>query len=113
MCRATSDGSPRPVRLQRWSWGDTVTVRNIARSDGTVTTAVPALTVEDSARVLALYTPKNTPFKNNYVVPPEERAAAVATSEPSAARAYRDLRWWHDTVRLYLPKRRYSVWLFF
>lgn len=99
--------------MQHWSHGQTVVVRNIARSDGTVTSAAPTITIGDSAELMALWIPKGTPFKNNYVVPPEQRVSRVDSVLPSAKRSYQDLQWWHDTVRLYLPNVSYSIWLFF
>ena len=99
--------------MKRWSKGQTVVVRNVARSDGTVSSAVPAFCIQDSEHVLALFIPRDTPFKNNYVVSAEKRTEAVTSFLPSAKRAYQDLAWWHDTVRLYLPDKAYSVWLFF
>ena len=99
--------------MTHWTPGKTVLIRNLARSDGTVTTAVPAWVVEDTPRAIALFTPKGTPFKNNYVVPPRERVAAVGAARPSAERTFEDLEWRCDTLRLYLPGKAYSVWLFF
>ncbi len=95
-----------------WPQGNTLVIRNIARSDGTVTTATPAIVIQDDD-LLALYIPKDTPFKNNWVVPTEERAASVENTVPSAQRQYRDLYMWHDSLRLYLPGRSFSVGLTF
>lgn len=99
--------------MNRWAKGETVVLRNIARSDGTVTTAIPSVCLEDSRRYLAVFIAKDTPFKNNYAVPPEKRVEAVTSSAPSAQRTYRDLSYWYDTVRLYLPDTFYSVWFFY
>lgn len=93
--------------------GDTLVVRNIARSDNTVTTAVSAITIQDEPDCLAVFIPKDTPFKNNWVVSPEKRVASVDNVVPSAQRQYRDFSWWHDAIRLYLPNCAYSVWLNF
>jgi len=96
-----------------WKPGDTVIVRNIARSDGTVTTAIPAIAIRDDQKLFALYIPSGTHFKNNWVVPPEERVASVSNIVPSAQRQYRQLVAQTDSIRLYLPGRAYSVGLTF
>ncbi|MCP4427107.1 MAG: DUF402 domain-containing protein [Chloroflexi bacterium] len=101
------------MKEQRWNQGDTVVVRNIARSDGSVTTAIPAIVISDDQKLLAVFIPKGTPFKNNWVVPPEQRVASAQTIVPSAQRRYHDLIWRNDTIRLYLPGFGYSVWLNF
>ena len=41
----------------RWRPGDTVIVRNLARSDGSVTTATPTIAIRDQTDLLALYIP--------------------------------------------------------
>ena len=46
--------------MARWSTGDTIVVRNIARSDGTVTMAMPTIAIRDDDEVLALYIPRGT-----------------------------------------------------
>ncbi len=99
--------------MTAWQRGDTLVVRNIARSDNTVTTAVSTITIQDEPDYLAVFIPKDTPFKNNWVVPTEKRVASVDNIVPSAQRQYRDLNWWHDTIRLYLPDCAYSIWLNF
>ncbi len=99
--------------MNQWSYGDTVVMRNIARSDGTVTTAIPGIVIRDDQDVLAVFIPAGTPFKNNWVVPPEQRVASVHAIVASAQRHYQDLAWWTDTLRLYLPGRGYSVSLAF
>jgi hypothetical protein len=96
-----------------WNTGDTVILRNIARSDGSVTTAVPAIVIRDGQDLLAVYIAKGTPFKNNWVVPPAQRVASVVAIVPSAQRQHRDLAWWYDSIRLYLPGYSYSIWLNF
>ena len=96
-----------------WPKGKTIILRNIARSDGTVTTAIPARCLGDSGKYLAVYTAKDTLFKNNYVVPAAKRAGAVGSFPASAARSYQSLTWRYDTVRLYLPATFYSVWFFY
>jgi hypothetical protein len=96
-----------------WNTGDTVILRNIARSDGSVTTAVPAIVICDERDLLAVYIAKGTPFKNNWVVLPAQRVVSVEAIVPSAQRQHRDLVWWHDSIRLYLPGYSYSIWLNF
>lgn len=103
----------KPSETKFWDHGDTVVVRNIARSDGTVTTAISAIAISDEENLLALYIPKDTPFKNNWVIPPEQRVSSVHSIIPSAQRQYRDLTWWHDTIRLYLQDYSYSIYLNF
>lgn len=44
-------------------------LRNIARSDGTVATAVPALCLGDSEGFLAAYVAKGTAFNSYAVIP--------------------------------------------
>jgi hypothetical protein len=101
------------MNVNWWRHGDTMVVRNIARSDGTVTTAIPAIAIRDDQDLLALFIPRGTPFKNNWVVSPERRVASVQAIVPSAQRQHQDLEWWHDTIRLYLPGYSFSVWLTF
>ena len=98
--------------MNRWNKGDRVVIRNIARSDGTVTTAVPSIVLVDED-LLALYIPTGVNYKNNWVVPPTERAAALDAVVPSAQRQYRDLMMQNDSIRLYLPGRGYSIGLSF
>lgn len=99
--------------MVRWKSGDTVVVRNIARSDGTVATAIPGIVIRDDQDLLAIFVPNATPFKNNWVVPPAQRVASVDHIVPSAQRQYRDLIWRNSTIRLYLPGCGFSVWLAF
>lgn len=98
--------------MKRWEYSETVVVRNLARSDGTVTTAIPAIVLCDED-LLALYIPAGTNYKNNWVVPPDQRVAAVDSVTPSAQRQHRDLVCQNDSLRLYLPNRAYSVGLTF
>src|SRR5690606_25032964 len=44
---------------------------------------------------------------------PESRVAAVDSIRPSREREYADRTWHTNTIRLYLPGRSFSVWLFF
>jgi Protein of unknown function (DUF402) len=99
--------------MRRWSRGDTVVVRNIARSDGGVSAAMAAIAIADDDEALALFVPAGTVAKDNYVVPATDRVAAVGTLPPSRHRAYADRVWQLNTVRLYLPDVVFSVWLFF
>ena len=86
-----------------------------------MTTAIPGivivddgeLTAETEEALLAIYIPSATSFKNNYVIPPEERVDAVDTAMPSATRTYRDMITDRDSIRLYLPGRMYSIGLTF
>ncbi len=96
-----------------WNQGDTVIVRNIALSDNSVTTAIPTIAIQDDQNLLALYIVKNTPFKNNWIIPQNQRVASVDSIVPSARRQHRNLVWWNDTVRLYIPNFSYSIWLNF
>ncbi len=99
--------------MQRWNFGDTLVVRNISRSDGTVGTAIAGITIQDDADVLAVYFPHGSPFKNNWVIPPEKRVELVDKIPPSAQREYQDVVWQNNMVRLFLPQKAYSVWLIF
>ena len=99
--------------MDRWQYGATVVVWNIARSDGTLTTAIPAIAVRDEQAVLAVYIPRGTSFKNNWEVPPEQCVVSVHAIVPSAQRRYHDRVSDHDALRLYLPGRGYSVGLNF
>ena len=99
--------------MKYWNQGETVVVRNIARSDGSVTTAIPTIVISDDQDLLAVYIPKDTPFKNNWAIPPDQRVASVQSIVPSAQRQHRDLVWWNDTIRLYLQGYAYSIWLNF
>lgn len=96
-----------------WQPGDTALIRNIARSDGTVTTAIPAIVISDTPQLLALYIPAGTRYKNNWVVAPADREASVASSVPSAQRAYRNLVMQSDSIRLYLSGCGFSIGLNF
>ncbi|HUO90380.1 MAG TPA: DUF402 domain-containing protein [Rhizomicrobium sp.] len=97
--------------MKPWSRGDTVVVRNIARSDGGVSAALAAIAIADDDEALALYIPAGTVAKDNYVV--ADRVASVGTVPPSRARAFVDRVWQLPTIRLYLPETGFSVWLFF
>lgn len=99
--------------MRRWSSGDTVVVRYLARSDGTVVTALPAVAIQDQADLLALYVPPGTVMMDNYVVAAEDRVAAVGQSLPSAERRHVERGWTVPTIRLYLPGEAFSVWAFF
>jgi hypothetical protein len=97
--------------MRRWARGETVAVRNIARSDGSVSAAMAAIAIRDDDEALALFVPVGTVAKDNYAV--ADRVAAVGTLGPSRARAYADRVWQMNTVRLYLPDVAFCVWLFF
>ena len=99
--------------MHRWNQGDTVIIRNIARSDGTVTTAVPVITLEEDPTLLALYIPAGTHYKNNWNIPPEQRAESVNNITPSGQRRYQDLVMRTHSIRLYLPGKGYSIGLSF
>lgn len=99
--------------MNPWLPGDTVIVRHIARSDGSVAMALPTIAIRDDAQVLALYVPPGTTAKDNYVVPAAQRAAAVDTMKPSRERQHIDRTWSTGAIRLYLPGQAFSVWLFF
>lgn len=99
--------------MKRWSHGDTVVIRNIARSDGSVSAAMSAIAIADDDEALALYVPMGTVAKDNYFVPAEDRPAAVEAMRPSCERAFVERVWQLPTIRLYLPGEAFSVWLFF
>ncbi len=99
--------------MQYWQPDSTVIVRNIARSDGTVTTALPTIVLQDNESLLVLYIPTGTAFKNNWVVPPEQRVASVDNIVPSSQRQYQDVTMRSDSLRLYLPSKGFSVGLSF
>jgi hypothetical protein len=96
-----------------WSQGDTIVVRVIARSDGSVASATPAIVIRDDETVLAVFVPPGTVSKDNYVVPDGERASAARNIGPSRERQHQDRTWQVPTVRLYTPGEAFSVWLFF
>ena len=91
----------------------TLILRNIAKSDGSVTTAIPAIVISESDSLLATYIPQGTLFKNNWVIPEDQRVASVDNIVKSSQREYKDLIWRNPTVRLYLPGVGFSVWLNF
>jgi hypothetical protein len=99
--------------MKRWHHGETVVVRNIARSDGGVTAALATICIADDDEALALYVPVGTVAKDNYVVPEKDRVAAVGALAPSRARSFVERVWQVPTIRLYRPGEAYSVWLFF
>ncbi len=100
-------------QMQRWAVGDTLLVRNIARSDGSVTMAMPTICIQDDEQVLALFVPAGTISKDNYIVAPARRAMSVGSSPPSRERAHQDRTWTAPSIRLYLPGEAFSVWLFY
>ncbi len=94
--------------MKRWARGETVVVRNIARSDGGVTAAMAAICIADDDAALALYVPVGTVAKDNYVVPGKDRVAAVGAMPSSRTRAYVERVWQLPTIRLYLPNTAFS-----
>jgi uncharacterized protein len=92
--------------------GDSIVIRTIASSDGTVVTATPGIAIEDGARLLAVYIPAGTLGKSNWVVPPEQRVAAVDSLPRSGLRPHHDVKV-SEQVRLYLPGEWFSVGLSF
>ena len=98
--------------MNSWNPGDTIIIRYIARSDGSVAMAIPAIVIHDGD-LLATYVPAGTRFMDNWVVPEAERETAVATTNPSSQRQHQERIWHTNTVRLYLPGKAFSVWLFF
>lgn len=96
-----------------WEAGSTIILRNIAKSDGSVTTAIPAVVLQDTEKLLATFIPKGTPFKNNWIIPADQRVASVDGIVPSAKRQYKELVWRNHTIRLYLDSYGFSVWLNF
>lgn len=98
--------------MRRFSSGDTVVVRNIARSDGGASMAVASIAIRDDDDILALYIPVGSVALDNYAVPDGERAAAVGTLPPSRARRHAERRWQTSILRLHLPGEAFSVWLF-
>lgn len=101
------------MAMERFRNGQTVVVRNIAHSDGTITSAIPMTVISDDADCLALYLPVGAISQDNYSVPPGDRAEAVGRAQASRQRAYAERRWPRPMIRLYLPKRPYSAHLFF
>lgn len=99
--------------MNQWLKGDSVIVRYIARSDGSVAMALPTIVIQDNAEVLALYVPADAIAKDNYIVPPAQRVAAVGNMLPSRERRHIDRSWSTSSIRLYLPDQAFSVWLFF
>jgi hypothetical protein len=99
--------------MPRWSPGETVVVRNIARSDGSVTAATPMIVVRDDDVILALFVPLGTIAMDNYAVAPDKRVAAVGALPPSRERNYVQRRWQANMLRLHPPGAAFSVWLFF
>jgi hypothetical protein len=96
----------------KWNSGDSIVIRYIARSDGSVAMAIPAIVIRDDD-LLATYVPKGTKFMDNWVVPESEWVTAVATIKPSSQRQHQERTWHTNTIRLYLPGKAFSVWLFF
>ncbi len=74
--------------------------------------AIPAIVIRDED-LLATYVPAGTRFMDNWVVPEGERVTAVATIKPSSQRQHKERIWHTNTVRLYLPGKAFSIWLFF
>jgi hypothetical protein len=96
---------------ERWMAGDTIVIRSLANSDGTVVTAIPAIVIEDGA-ALAVYIPAGTVGKSNWVVPATDRAAALGTQPRSGLRRHQDKQV-SEQVRLYLPGQWFGVGLSF
>lgn len=97
----------------RWKYGETIIIRHIAKSDGTVSNALPTIVIRDDDDVLAVYVAKGSPFKNNYAVPPDQRVASLATLVPSGQRPFLDSVWQNTMIRLYFEGRGFSVWALF
>jgi protein associated with RNAse G/E len=98
--------------MNRWTSGDTIVIRYIARSEGSVAMAIPAIVIRDD-ELLATYVPAGTRFMDNWVVPESERVTAVSNMKPSSQRQHQERIWHTNTIRLYLPNKAFSVWLFF
>jgi hypothetical protein len=99
--------------MKPWFRGELIILRNIARSDGTVTTAIPAITVQDERDLLAVFIPQGTRFKNNWHVSANQRASSVASIVPSGKRHYQDVECQTPSLRLYLSGFSYSVGIMF
>ncbi len=99
--------------MASWIPEQLIVLRNIAKSDGSVTTAIPAVVLQDDGRCLATLIVRGTPFKNNWVIPADQRVESVENITPSSQRTYKELSWWNHTIRLYLYDFGYSVWLNF
>jgi hypothetical protein len=97
---------------RKWEAGDSVVIRTIARSDGTVVTATPAIAIEDGAKLLAVFIPAGTVGKSNWVVPADQRVAAVASMPRSGLRTHHDVDV-REQVRLYLAGEWFAVGLSF
>ena len=74
--------------------------------------AIPVIVISDDD-LLATFVPVGTVFKDNWVVSEDERVTAVSNIKPSAQRQYQECIWHTNTIRLYLPGKAFSVWLFF
>ena len=98
--------------MKRWIQGETVVIRNIARSDGGVSAAMAAIAIADDDEALTLYIPAGTVAKDNYVVAGAERVAAVGTLPPARERPFVERVWQVPTIRFYLPETAFSVWMF-
>jgi len=99
--------------MASWSFGETVVARNIARSDGGVTTAIPMICICDDDDCLALYLPAGSRWLDNYNVAQGDRVAAVGQMPPARERAHLERTWTLPVIRLYLPETPFSAWLFF
>ena len=98
--------------MRRWTTGETVVVRSIARSDGTLCQAMPTIAIQDEEDLLAVFLPDGTRFTDNYAVPSSRRVQAVHQALPSARRPHALRTWSGDSVRLYLPDHSFSICIF-
>ena len=98
---------------RRWTSGETVVVRYVARDHDVISGGYPMTCLEDSDERLVLYLPHGTPYLGYRHLPIEGRADRVAERATRPRRPLPErvpLTWRNDTLRFFTPGRAFQVW---
>lgn len=90
----------------RFEYGSPAVLRYVL-TDGRIEMAWPCRVVEDSDQLVALFIAAGTKYKAD-----PKRTAAEKRASPSGPAPSGEYVWATDTLRLMLPQRMHSVWLF-
>ena len=93
---------------KRWSAGDAVVLRYLGR----IRAGTPAIVVEDSDERVTVYVPDGVRWFGSGAAPAgrSERVRAIARGETVVTG--RHISWYNQNLRVLLPGRAYSIWLF-